>query len=52
MKNTIIGGVCLVAGIILLRSILDRREAAVMAEKIHSLQDKFKSLDADSRVNG
>lgn len=45
MKNTaILGGIAV--AILLVLGLRKPREARVMEEKIHELQDKFKSLDA------
>jgi len=45
MKNTAIFGGIAVA-ILLVLGLRKSREVAVMDEKLHQLQDKFKSLDA------
>ena len=45
-KNTaILGG--LVAAFFLVRALRKNSESAVMEQKLHDLQDKFKSLDAE-----
>jgi hypothetical protein len=45
MKNTaILSGIAV--AILLVLSLRKGREAAIMEEKVHELQDKFKSLDA------
>jgi hypothetical protein len=45
MKNTAILG-CVAVAFLLALGLRKTREATVMEEKIHELQDKFKSLDA------
>jgi hypothetical protein len=45
MKNTaILGGIAV--AILLVLGLRKNHESAVMEEKLHELQDKFKSLDA------